>query len=64
LEELNKMNNENVKELNNILDDFDIEVIEMDNVQAVPSTAASGGHGSSTSTCGSSSSSTCSSSCA
>ncbi|QAA31107.1 thiazolylpeptide-type bacteriocin [Clostridium manihotivorum] len=58
------MEEKKVQEINNILDDFDLEVIEMDNVQAVPSTAASGGNGSSTSTCGSSSSSTCSSSCA
>jgi thiazolylpeptide-type bacteriocin precursor len=58
------MEGKKVQDINNIIDDFDLEVIEMDNVQAVPSTAASGGNGSSTSTCGSSSSSTCSSSCA
>ena len=58
------MEEKKVQDINNIIDDFDLEVIEMDNVQAVPSTAASGGNGSSTSTCGSSSSSTCSSSCA
>ncbi|QAA31106.1 thiazolylpeptide-type bacteriocin [Clostridium manihotivorum] len=58
------MEEKKAQEINNIIDDFDIEVIELDNVKAVPSTAASSGNGwSSTSTCGSSSSSTCSACC-
>ena len=51
-----------IKDLNDI--EFDIEVIEVDNSQGIPATAASGGSNGSCSTCGSSSSSTCSSSCA
>ncbi|WP_063494195.1 M20/M25/M40 family metallo-hydrolase, partial [Lactiplantibacillus plantarum] len=48
-------------EMKSLLDDLEVETIELDNVQAVPTAAASGGSGKS-SLCGSSSSSTCSSS--
>ncbi|MGJ4003108.1 thiazolylpeptide-type bacteriocin [Lactiplantibacillus argentoratensis] len=60
-----KKNDKNVQpsaKMKSLLDDLEVETIELDNVQAVPTAAASGGSGKS-SLCGSSSSSTCSSSC-
>ena len=53
---------EQEKELQSLLEELEIETIEMDNIQAIPTAAASSGSGKGT-LCGSSSSSTCSSCC-
>lgn len=52
----------NNQKLNDLLKNLEVETIKLDNVQAIPTAAASGGSGKS-SLCGSSSSSTCSSCC-
>lgn len=46
-----------------LLNDLEMEILELDNVESIPSSAATSGSGSH-STCGSSSCSSCSSSCA
>lgn len=60
------LNNEKNEEIDVELEDFDFDVLELDNVDVLGTTAISSGSSScgSNSTCGSSSCSSCSSCCA